>query len=190
MKLILGLISVLLYFSSLLADGQSPTFMPIESNEDFYSGSYIALEVHISDQSSIKDAFLFYRFSSDEPFSRVPMYQEMYYTGVVSGDNVVPGRMEYYFFARDEHGNQSTWPSEGEDLPESLPVFEPLLSSGSDQDISIDLLRPIPDETSQDASVIILTLYNPEGVIDLDNILDNKSLISLSLKGLLYVFSM
>ena len=60
------------------------------------------------------------------------MYQEMYYTGVIPGINVLPGIMEYYFFARDEHGNQSTWPSEGEASPESVFVLEPLQDSETD----------------------------------------------------------
>ena len=161
---------VLLFLSLVLADGQAPTFMPIEPNEDFYGGSDLYLEVQISDQSSIEDVFLYYRFSSEKSFSNIPMKKEIFYSGVIPGINVLAGRMEYYFFARDEHGNQSTWPSEGEDLPESLPIFEPLLFSGSDKDISIDLLNPIPDEISEEASIIILTLYNPEGAIDLDNI--------------------
>ena len=138
MKPICRLISFLLYFSPLLADGQAPTFMPIEPNEDFYSGSNIALEVYISDQSSIKDALLFYRFSSEESFSSVPMEKDLYYyTGVISGINVVPGKMEYYFFARDEHGNQSMWPSEGEELPENLSVITP-------KNFGFNMLTPKP----------------------------------------------
>ena len=62
MKSELRLIGLLLSFSLLLADGQAPTFMPIEPNEDFYSGSVVSLEVQISDQSLIDDIFLVYRF--------------------------------------------------------------------------------------------------------------------------------
>ena len=64
---------VLLFLSLVLADGQAPTFMPIEPNEDFYGGSDLYLEVQISDQSSIKDVFLYYRFSSEKSFSNIPM---------------------------------------------------------------------------------------------------------------------
>ena len=170
MKSVIRLSVVLLSFSLLLADGQAPTFMPIEPSEDFYSGSDLYFEVQISDQSSIEDVFLFYRFSSEKSFSKIPMEKEIFYSGVIPGINVISGRMEYYFFARDEYGNQSMWPSEGENLPESLHIFESLLPSGSEKDISIDLLNPIPDEISEDASIIILTLYNPEGAIDLNNI--------------------
>ena len=93
--------------------------------------------------------------SSNIPFIPVPNDQEM-------------PKLLYVFESR-ETGEFEPGP-EGEDLPESLPIFEPLLFSGSDKDISIDLLNPIPDEISEEASIIILTLYNPEGAIDLDNI--------------------
>ena len=62
MKSAIRLISILFFSSLLLADGQAPTFMSIDPNEDFYSGSDVVLEVQISDHSYIKDIFLFYRF--------------------------------------------------------------------------------------------------------------------------------
>lgn len=170
MKSITRFIVIIFIFSMIWADGQSPIFMPIEPTEDFYSGSDVHLEVQISDQSSILDVYLYYRFSTETSFSSIPMVREISYMGIIPGVDVIPGRMEYYFFARDEHGNQSTWPVDGENAPEGYPVFEPLLAGGSHGNISIDLLNPPANETSKDASIIILSLYDPEGSIDLNNI--------------------
>ena len=39
-------------------------------------------------------------------------------------DEVVPGFIQYYFWARDEFGNEATWPSGGEDMPIVLPVYQ------------------------------------------------------------------
>ncbi|MBC8311218.1 MAG: hypothetical protein H8E72_02865 [Candidatus Marinimicrobia bacterium] len=166
-KLFLG---VMLSFTIMLADEQPPLFLPIESTEDFYSGSSIFLEVQVTDESSIEDILLYYRFSKEDPFSSLSMDKEMFYIAEIPESEVTPGRLEYYFFARDEFGNQSNWPENGEDSPESYPVFEPLFAGGSHGDISIELLNPIADEVSEDASIIILSLYDPEESLDLNDI--------------------
>ena len=154
----------------LVADEQPPVFLPIESTEDFYSGSNIFLEVQATDESSIEDILLYYRFSKEDPFTSVMMDKEMFYVGEIPESEVRPGKLEYYFFARDEFGNQSTWPENGEDSPESYPVFEPLFSGVSHGDILIDLLNPLADEVSEEASIIILSLYDPEESLNLDDI--------------------
>ena len=41
------LLYTILLFSFIIADDQSPVFLPIESTEDFYSGSSIFLEVQV-----------------------------------------------------------------------------------------------------------------------------------------------
>ena len=164
------LIGSLLLFSLLQADGQAPSFMPIEPSEDFYNGSDIYIEVQVSDQSTIEDILIFYRFAADKSFSNLPMKKEIFYTVIIPGIYVSSGKMDYYFFARDEHGNQSTWPLEGEDSPASVPVFEQLNSDTSDSKIAIDLLNPLPNTTSSDGSIIILSLYDPEGVMEKENI--------------------
>ena len=73
------LISILLFATWLLADGQAPTFMPIQPSEDFYTGSDVTMEVQVSDQSTIKDILVFYRFESEKSFSSLPMNKEIFY---------------------------------------------------------------------------------------------------------------
>ena len=68
------LICILLLSAWLLADGQAPTFMPIEPSEDFYTGSDVTMEIQVSDQSTIKDMLVFYRFESEESFSSLPNF--------------------------------------------------------------------------------------------------------------------
>ena len=118
------IICILLFSAWLLADGQAPTFMPIEPSEDFYTGSDITMEIQVSDQSTIKDILVFYRFGSEESFSSLPMNKEIFYTAIIPGISVSSGDMEHYFFARDEHGNQSTWPLGGEENPETITMLD------------------------------------------------------------------
>jgi hypothetical protein len=54
------LLYFILFFSFIIADDQPPVFLPIESAEDFYSGSSISLEVQVTDESLIKDILLYY----------------------------------------------------------------------------------------------------------------------------------
>ena len=154
----------------LVADEHPPIFLPIESTEDFYSGSNIFLEVQATDESSIENILLYYRFSKEDPFTSVMMDKEIFYVGEIPESEVRPGKLEYYFFARDEFGNQSTWPENGENSPESYPVFEPLFSGVLHGDILIDLLNPLADEVSEEVSIIILSLYDPEESLNLDDI--------------------
>ena len=156
------LLSYMMLFSVFIsADEHPPVFLPIESTEDFYSGSSIFLEVQATDESPIEDMLLYYRFSKEDSFTSTSMNKEIFYMGEIPESDVRPGRLEYYFFARDKSGNQSTWPENGEISPESYPVFEPLFTAGSHGDISIELLNPIPDEVSEGVSIIILSLYDP-----------------------------
>ncbi|MBT5078522.1 MAG: hypothetical protein HOM61_06405 [Candidatus Marinimicrobia bacterium] len=164
------LLYFILFFSFIIADDQPPVFLPIESAEDFYSGSSISLEVQVTDESLIKDILLYYRFSKDDSYTSISMKKDIFHVGEIPESEVRPGRLEFYYFARDEYGNQSTWPEDGENDPESYPVFEPLLSGGSHGNISIELLNPIEDEVSEDASIIILSLYDPEASLDIDDI--------------------
>jgi opacity protein-like surface antigen len=164
------LLYFILFLSFIIADDQPPVFLPIESAEDFYSGSSISLEVQVTDESLIKDILLYYRFSKDDSYTSISMEKDIFHVGEIPESEVRPGRLEFYYFARDEYGNQSTWPENGENSPESYPVFEPLSSGGSNGNISIELLNPIEDEVSEDASIIILSLYDPEESLDIDDI--------------------
>ena len=171
------LISILLFATWLLADGQAPTFMPIEPSEDFYIGSDVTMEVQVLDQSTIKDILVFYRFESEKYFSSLPMNKEIFYTAIIPGIAVSSGNMEYYFFARDEHDNQSTWPLGGEETPATITIFDELGSDHTRGDITIDLLHPLPNSTSSDGSIIILSLYDPKTAIENNEIIllvDNK----------------
>ena len=147
-----------------------PVFLPIEPTEDFYSGSNISLEVQVIDNSSIVDMFLYYRFSKQNSFTAIEMNKDIVYRGEIPAYEVIPGKLEYYFFARDEMGNQSTWPIQGETNPESYPVFEPLETGNVDGDISIELLSPDVDAVSSEISIIILSIYDPKESLDLNDI--------------------
>ena len=171
------IICILLFSAWLLADGQAPTFMPIEPSEDFYTGSDVTMEIQVSDQSTIKDILVFYRFESEESFSPLPMNKEIFYTAIIPGISVSSGDMEYYFFARDEHGNQSTWPLGGEEIPATITILDQLEPDNTKGDITIDLLHPLPNSTSSDGSIIILSLYDPKTAIEKNEIIllvDNK----------------
>ena len=170
-------IFIILFFTWLLADGQSPTFMPIEPTEDFYAGSDVTLETQVSDQSSIKDILIYYRFESEKYFSSLSMNKEVFYNVIIPGTSVYSGKMEYYFFARDEHGNQSTWPEGGEESPEKIIILDQLGNNSVNNDIIIDLIHPLPNVESSDGSIIILSLYNSKNAINKDEIVlfvDNK----------------
>ena len=52
------------------------------------------------------------------------MNKEIFYTAIIPGISVSSGKMEYYFFARDEHDNQSTWPSGGEETPNTITIID------------------------------------------------------------------
>ena len=94
------LLYIILLSSFIIADDQPPVFLPIEPTEDFYSGSSIFLEVQVTDDSSIENILLYYRFSKEDSFASVPMDKEMFYVGEIPESEVRPGRLEYYFFAR------------------------------------------------------------------------------------------
>ena len=140
------------------------------------------MEVQVSDQSTIKDILVFYRFESEKSFSPLPMNKEIFYTAIIPGISVSSGNMEYYFFARDEHGNQSTWPSGGEETPATITIFDQLGPDITKGDITIDLLHPLPNSTSSDGSIIILSLYDPKTAIENNEIIllvDNKDVSEL-----------
>jgi len=164
------LLYLTLFLSLIYADEHPPVFLPIESTEDFYSGSSIFLQVQATDESPIDEMLLYYRFSKEDSYTSTSMNKEIFYMAEIPESDVRPGRLEYYFFARDELGNQSTWPENGEISPESYPVFEPLFIGGSHEDISIELLNPIADKVSEEVSIIILSLYDPEELLDLSNL--------------------
>ena len=82
------LLYIILLSSFIIADDQPPVFLPIESTEDFYSGSSIFLEVQVTDDSFIENILLYYRFSKEDSFASVPMDKEMYYVGEIPEPDV------------------------------------------------------------------------------------------------------
>ena len=141
------IVGIFVIINLLKADNLPPTFLPIDITEDFYSDSEVYLEVQVMDQSTIKDVILYYRFSDEDSFTNILMEKEMYYVGEILASEVESGRLEYYFFARDEFGNQSTWPQNGEKEPESHFIMDPLITGVSLGNITINLLTPIANET-------------------------------------------
>jgi len=181
------IVGIFVIINLLKADNLPPTFLPIDITEDFYSDSEVYLEVQVMDQSTIKDVILYYRFSDEDSFTNILMEKEMYYVGEILASEVESGRLEYYFFARDEFGNQSTWPQNGEKEPESHFIMDPLITGISLGNITIDLLTPIANETIEKVPIIIISLYDPEEIMDLLDIhliLDNDDVTKSAFKSI------
>ena len=107
-------------------DGLAPNFVYLEPIEDFYSKEPISLEIIITDRNEISRVSIFYRFNDATDFIQREMNvgsQPVIYNVEIPLDEVVSGFIQYYFWAKDEYGNEATWPSGGEDLPMVLPIY-------------------------------------------------------------------
>ena len=107
-------------------DGLPPNFIYLEPIEDFIARESISLEVIVTDRNKINKVSIFYRFNDNLEFVQAEMFessQPVIYDVEIPLDEVEPGFIQYYFYAKDEFGNQSTWPDGGEDLPVVLPVY-------------------------------------------------------------------
>ncbi len=95
-------------------DGLPPNFVYLEPIENFFSRESISLEIIVTDRNEIDMVSLFYRFNDETTFSKRLMNvsrQPVIYDVEIPLDEVVPGFIQYYFWARDAFGNESTWPS-------------------------------------------------------------------------------
>ena len=107
-------------------DGLPPYYVYLEPIEDFYSNNSINIEVIVTDRNEIDQVSLFYKFDGDEGFTKLEMavsYQPVIYEVEIPSDEVISGSLQYYFWATDVYGNQSTWPDGGEDMPVVIPVY-------------------------------------------------------------------
>ena len=166
------LIFALLLISTFLFaqdDGQPPTFVPVPVSETLYESSPIDLEIIVNDQSAIAEVYLFYRFSPAENYSSVRMQLDVNYIARIPAIDVQGGTLFYYVLARDEHGNQATWPEAGERQPATVRI-EPVgqVTDRVRSDVVIELLSPDPEaEPEEDFFPILLSLYDPNQAIDL-----------------------
>ncbi|MCF7803615.1 MAG: hypothetical protein K9N46_02190 [Candidatus Marinimicrobia bacterium] len=151
-------------------DGQAPTFIPIETIETAYENSSIQIEALVNDQSEVNRVLLYYRFSPDRNFTSIPMRFDVNYVAEIPPNEVESGTLFYYFWAEDIHGNQSTYPDDGENDPLSLRVFSPV-GAGQLKDLNISLLTPDPDEILKDPNqIVVLSLYDPEQQLNMNSI--------------------
>jgi len=151
-------------------DGQAPTFLPIETIETAYENSPIQLEAVVNDQSEINRVLLYYRFSPNRNYTSIPMRLDVNYVAEIPPNEVVSGTLDYYFWAEDIHGNQSTYPADGENDPLSLRVFSPAGASQFKK-LNISLLTPNPDVVLEDPNqIVVLSLYDPEQQLNLNSL--------------------
>jgi len=153
-------------------DGQAPTFVPVPVSETFYEAAPIHLEILVNDQSDIAEVFLFYRFSPTENFTAIPMQLDVNYTARIPALDVKAGTLYYYFLARDEYGNQASWPEEGECQPARLQVLSTQRGvQAIPSDIEIRILSPDPEiEDIVAQPPLILAIFDPNEIIDLSSI--------------------
>ena len=107
-------------------DGLPPNFVYLEPIEDFYARSPIELEIIVTDRNDIEEVAIYYRFNDAIEFSKQEMhvsYQPVIFNVEIPLDEVESGFIQYYFWAKDEYDNGTTWPSGGEDMPIVLPVY-------------------------------------------------------------------
>ena len=107
-------------------DGLAPNFVYLEPIEDFFVQEEIELQIIVTDRNEINQISLFYRFNEGADFIKREMQvgdQPVIYDVTIPLDEVTAGFIQYYFWAKDEYGNEATWPIGGEDLPIVLPVY-------------------------------------------------------------------
>ena len=107
-------------------DGLPPNFVYLEPIEDFYAFNPITIEIIVTDRNALDRVSIFYRFSGNPDYVQREMsvsYQPVIYDVEIPLEEVESGHIQYFFWAKDEYGNQATWPEGGEDLPMVLPVY-------------------------------------------------------------------
>ena len=188
-------------------DGLPPNFVYLEPIENFFSREPISLQIIVTDRNELDMVALFYRFNDENTFSKRNMNvsnQPVIYDVEIPLDEVVPGFIQYYFWARDAYGNESTWPSGGEDLPIVLPIYPtkkeeiivskeiPKLVEGFQPPeelednvpyyLEIGMLAPAYEVTYEaGVPIIVISVYDAEKIVNLESVqlfIDGKAVKS------------
>lgn len=177
-------------------DGLSPNFVYLEPIEDFYARSPIELEIIVTDRNEIEEVALYYRFNDAIEFSKQEMhvsYQPVIFNVLIPLDEVESGFIQYYFWAKDEYDNGTTWPSGGEDMPIVLPVYPikkekgkpklevPKVVEGYETPevlednlpyyLEIGMLAPFNEVNHEEGvPIVVLSVYDSEEIVDLESV--------------------
>ena len=83
-------------------DGLPPNFVYLEPIEDFFARDPISLEIIVTDRNKIDQISLFYRFNNEFDFMQREMQvsdQPVIFNVEIPLDEVIPGFIQYYFWA-------------------------------------------------------------------------------------------
>tara|TARA_Y100001970_G_C14242139_1_gene865590 strand:- start:92 stop:2761 length:2670 start_codon:yes stop_codon:yes gene_type:complete len=161
-------------------DGQPPLFINIPPIETFFNNSDIEIETQVSDLSPISKVILYYKFSNDQGYSSTIMEQDINYSANIPSDDISGSTLMYYFFAEDIYGNQSLYPDLGSETPLKVAINNSL-DDNIYHDIETNLLAPIDKSEIDAVSIVVISLYNESGKINLDDIaifIDNYDITS------------
>ena len=173
-KLIKIILLITLIFPN---DGQGPLFTNIIPISDFYIGSPIQINTQASDNDGIQDIILYYRFDTNEDYKNINMKQEINYSAIIPAFEVNSTKIEYYFLGVDMFGNQKIFPEQGSDQPLFYSILKP--ADGILENYEVNLIEPLQNFKTQDVSIIILSIYNPNLEIlkkNIQLILNNKDI--------------
>jgi hypothetical protein len=176
-------------------DGRPPNFVYLEPIEDFFAQNSILLEIIVTDRDEIEKVALYYRFLDEDGFTQREMeisYQPVIYEVEIPSDEVESGTIQYYFWAKDIYGNESTWPEGGEHMPVVLPVY-PMMQEKEEKKraplqivegfeppeelednlpyyVEVGMLAPPPEiKQEEGVPIIVLSIYDPEEYVNVES---------------------
>ncbi|MDP6570448.1 MAG: hypothetical protein QGF57_04325, partial [Candidatus Marinimicrobia bacterium] len=175
-------------------DGLPPNFVYLEPIEDFYAYNPITIEIIVTDRNALDRVSLFYRFSGNPDYVQREMsvsHQPVVYDVEIPLEEVESGHIQYFFWAKDEFGNQATWPEGGEDLPMVLPVYPKKPEKEKKRSVTqvsvdytppenlvdnlpyylkVGMLSPPGEVTQKEGvAVIVLSVFDSEEITNLDS---------------------
>jgi len=168
--------SILLISIAVCNDGEGPLFTNIIPTSDYFYNNSIQIETQASDIDGINDIILYYRFNPNENYKNISMNYEVNYFTIIPGFEVNSNQIEYYFLGIDKFGNQRKFPEGGNDESYAYPISKEL---DNIYNYEANLITPINDSSSEDISIIILSVYtqnqnNLKNNIEI--ILDNQNI--------------
>ena len=155
------IIQIVLFLNFVLSnDGEGPLFTNIMSISDFYFGNSLQINTQAIDKDGIDAIKLYYRFSDKDSYQSIIMKEEVNYSATIPAFEVNSTKIQYYFLGTDIFGNQRIFPNEGETNPLTAPIIQ---SSKNNMDkYEINMIEPLDKSVSEDISIIIVSIYNPD----------------------------
>ena len=161
---------VLLISLAVCNDGEGPLFTNIIPTSDYFYNNSIQIETQANDVDGINNIILYYRFNSNENYKNITMNYELNYYATIPGFEVTSNQIEYYFLGADEFGNQREFPDGGANKPFNFPILKEV---GNISEHEANLITPINNSSSEDISIIILSIYSQSQ----DNLKNNIEII-------------